>query len=339
MKRLLVILLVPLLATACCMIDDDLSVCGVDMVIDYKLQLYTELSVQLQTELVTEAEKPVRDALEKWLAPIFTDKAKDVDLRFFTEQTDEIEHQIQEEINDNKSSYTIYLPKENYTHLAVANFNDNGQLRLFGEEHSTTMELRQIETGDIPCSKTGIFTARLPMHVSDSTTNFEVHLYMVSCAVALVIDPSQCPDLVSVFGSVQGTADRFMVRDSIFIYDDRAPRIIMENLDIAKSNTSARKLRAEEDNSTRLCLATVGMPSEDENQWSIRVVSTLTNNRHTTTALTVETPLKAGTLRIFKCQMGKNGELVPDTGDADSQDLGATVELDWNDGGDFDIEI
>ena len=321
------------------MIDDDMSVCGVDMVINYKLQLYTELSVQLQTELDAEAEKPVRDALEKWLEPIFTDKAKDVDLRFFSDAEDEIKHQIQEEINDNKTSYTIYLPKENYTHLAVANFKDNGQLRLFGGEHSTTMELRQIETGDIPCSKTGVFTARLPMNVNDSTTNFEVHLYMVSCAVALVIDPSQCPDLVDIEGSVQGTADKFIIRDSVFVYDDRAPRILMENITIEKSNTQARKLRAEEENTDRLCLATVGMPSEDENQWSIRVVSTLTNNRHTTTSLLVETPLKAGTLRIFKCQMKSNGELVPDTGDADSQDVGAIVDLDWQEGGDQEIEL
>ena len=322
------------------MIDDDMSVCGVDLILNYKLQLHTELSVQLQTELVTEAEKPVRDVLEKWLEPVFTDKAKDVDLRFYTDKEDNVEHQIIEEINDNRSSYTIYLPKENYMHLAVANIADNSQVYLLNGEHSATMELRLSEEGDIPSANVGLFTARLPMNVNDSTTEFEVHLYMVSSAVALVIDPSACPDLVSLLGSVQGMADRFMVRDSIFSYD-RAPRMLMENIiDINNNkNAGARKALSASEQSELLCLATVGLPSEDDNYWSVRVTATLTGNRHTVTALTVETPLPAGTLRIIKCQMNKNGELEPIPDSDGSNDVGATVELDWSEGGDFDVEM
>ena len=99
---------------------------------NYQLQLHTEMSVQLQTELDTEVELPVRNALQKWLDPIFSDTAKDVDLRFFSEELDELRYQIKEEINDNRTSYTIYLPKENYMHLAVANIASNPQVRLLG---------------------------------------------------------------------------------------------------------------------------------------------------------------------------------------------------------------
>ena len=320
------------------MIDDDMSVCGADLTVNYKLQLHTEMSVQLQAELIKDEEQAVREALEKWLTPIFTDKVKDVDLRFFSEQEDEVKHLIKEEINDNKTSYTIYLPKENYMHLAVANIADSRQVRLFGEEHSSTEEVQFIEIGDIQSSKSGVFTARLPMDVNDSTTEFEVHLYMVSSAVALVIDPSMCPDLVSLEGSVQGMADRFMVRDSLFIYDDRAPRVLLEHVDIPKNTNARHNMRAEEQKEF-LCMATVGLPSEDDNEWSIRLVSTLTGDRHTMTSITVGTPLQAGRLRVFKFVMGKNGDVQPDSDDADSQEMGATVELDWNDGGDFDIEI
>ena len=69
-----------------------------DMLLTYQLQLHTEMSVQLQTELLSESEQPVRKALEQWLSPIFTDKAKDIDLRFYSAQEDVIKHEIKEEI-------------------------------------------------------------------------------------------------------------------------------------------------------------------------------------------------------------------------------------------------
>ena len=64
------------------MIDDDLRECGEDLVINYQLQLRTELSTQLQTELSEEQDSLVREALMEWLSPVFTDKAKDIDLHF-----------------------------------------------------------------------------------------------------------------------------------------------------------------------------------------------------------------------------------------------------------------
>lgn len=338
MKRLFVIVFLPALFAACHLISDDLSVCGEDLVIDYQLQLHTELSLQLQTELMTEMEAPVRKALEKWLAPIFTDKAKDIDLRFFSGDFDDIRHQIQEIINDNRTSYTIKLPKENYMHLALANMEDNRQVRLSGGKHSETMELLMPDKEVVDALNTGIFSARLPMEVNDTTKHFDVHLYMVTAAVALVIDTTACDSLVSVNALMDGSAYRFHVRDSLF--DFSQPRtMLMEQVPIDEDEPleMPERLAPKADSThTYACLASVGFATEDDKPWTITFTAKLTHNRRTITTLTVEDALKAGTLRIIKVIMNGKGELIPDES---GREVGASVELDWKGGGEHDIEM
>lgn len=337
MKRLFVIVFLPVLFAACHLISDDLSVCGEDLVIDYQLQLHTELSLQLQTELMTEMEAPVRKALEKWLSPIFTDKAKDIDLRFFSADLDDIRHQIEEVINDNRTSYTIKLPKENYMHLALANMEDNRQVRLSGGRHSQTMELLMPDKQEVEALNTGIFSARLPMEVNDTSKHFDVHLYMVTAAVALVIDTTACDSLVSVSAKMDGSAYRFAVRDSAFDFA-QTRTMLMEQVPIDTDENLIPQHRAAKADSTHTyaCLSTVGFATQDDMPWTITFTAKLTHNRRTTTTLTIEDALKAGTLRIIRATMNGKGELEPNE---DGREVGASVELDWKEGGEHDIEM
>ena len=340
MKRFWLIIL-PLCLGACSLIDDDLSVCGEEMVIDYQVRLSTELSVQLETELMTETEQPVRKALEQWLSPIFTDKAKDIDLRFFGGETDIIRHQIKEVINDNRTSYTIKLPKENYMHLAVANIADNRQVHISDGEHSATMRLHMPAPQEADPLNTGIFTARLPMEVTDSTKRFEVKMYMVTCAVALVVDTSACHDLRAADGYMSGSATGFDIRDSVFTYDTPCKlwmdRVMTDDASLAPKHHEPMRMKKEE--SPMACWATVAMPTKDESEWSLIFTSTLTDNRHTTTTLTIKEPLKAGTLRIIKCAMKENGELDPDPDKKNNSEVGAAVTLDWKPGNEHNIDL
>ncbi len=307
------------------------------MVINYDLQLHTELSVQLQTELVEEADIPVRNAIEKWLEPIFTKTAKDVDLRFYTVETDEQKYGIQEVINDNRTSYTFRLPKENYMHLAIANISGNNHVQSSGEDHSATMQLSVSEPKDISSLNTGVFTARLPMEVHDSISQtFEVHLYMVTSAVALVIDPSDCADIVTLTGRTTGSANGFEVRDSVYTYTESYP-VNMDWLDIDKTASAPahkNKPYHAEEFKPRVCLGAVCMPTKDGSDWTVTANATLTDNRHTTTTLTLKEPLKAGELKIIQCKLDSTGKADPT-----DAEVGASVELDWKPGGNHDIEI
>lgn len=338
MKRLTVILL-PLFFAACALIDDDLSVCGEELVVTYQVELHTELALELRTELTTEVEIPVRNALEQWLSPIFSDKAKDIDLRFYSWGTDELRYSVSEVINANQKSYTIVLPQEKYMHLAVANIEDNHGMYLRGDDHSATAQIRVNEGAEIESLNTGVFTARLPMSITDSVRTFDVHLYMATAVVALVIDTTACDSLVSLSGRMNGGACGLSVYDSIFDHSSSRAFTLEEVRVNAPSAAPVRKgiLEGGEDNGAHFaCYATVGMPTRDDTSWTVDFTSTLSGNRHTKTTLTIDKSLEAGTLRIIKLKMGPSGELDPsDT----NPEMGVTITLDWKDGGSHDVEL
>lgn len=325
-----------MLFAACNLIDDDLSVCGEELTIDYDLQLHTELSVQLQTELAAETEAPVRRALEQWLEPVFTDQAKDIDIRFYSVGQDDIERQIKEVINDNRKSYNIKLPIENYMNLAVANIDDNRQVSMTGGAHSATMELRLPDKKEVGSLNTGVFTARLPMEVNEQTKHFDVHLYMVTAAVALVIDTTGCDSVTDISATMSGSACSFSVCDSLFSYAEERT-MLLEDVPLPGISGSApvRRAATAEQAPHFACLATVGYATQDDMPWSVTVTADLADNRRTTTTLTVGEPLKAGTLRIIKLPMNKQGGLEPD----EDQEVGASVTLDWRDGGEHEVEM
>ena len=336
MRRLWFII-VPFIFAACSLIDDDLTVCGEDVLLDYQLQLHTELSMQLQTELMTETEEPVRNALSKWLAPIFTETAKDVDLRFFSTESDDIRYWIQEVINRRQRRYTIQLPKENYMHLGIANLADNNHLQLVDGEHSATMALRLPEdVEEVSSLNTGVFSARMPMVIGDSSQTFEVRLYMTTCAVALVIDTTFCDSLVSIEGKMIGSAVGFMVNDSSYIYN-KDFRIVMDSVAVERiiPQYIGRRAPGDPARDTYMCLAASSFPTQDNQAWQMEVKTTLTGNRHTTTRLEITDPLKAGALRIVRLHVDGQGGVQPVQG----TEVGVSVTLDWKDGGTHDIDL
>lgn len=318
------------------MIDDDLTECGEELVIDYQLQLRTELSTQLQTELSEVSDSLLRESLKEWLLPVFTDKAKDIDLHFFNKETDILRRRIQDVINASQTSYTLKLPKENYMHLALANIADNNQMSLADRDHSTTMCLNLPSSSDLKSMNTGVFTARLDMTVDDNSKHFDVYLYMVNAAVALMIDTTACDSLVSMEGTLNDVACGFSLRDSTFSYTNPCA-FRLENVPIRHAAAPAvqRRIKAEEESATTACLATVGMPSRDDAPWTVTVKAKLIGNRYTTSTLTLEDPLQAGTLRIIRLRMNADGSLMDD----DSSEVGITIKLDWNDGGEHEIEL
>lgn len=330
-------ILFPLCFAACSLIDDNLSVCSEALLLDYELQLHTELSMQLETELVMETEEPVRNALSNWLAPIFTDKAKDVDLRFFSDETDELRRLIQEDINDNRTTYTFQLPKENYMHLGVANISDNEQVHLSDAQHAQTMQLTAANQRELPSFTTGVFTARKHMEIGDTSQQFDVKLYMATCAVAIVIDTTQCDSLVSIAGSVSGTAGSFSIWDSVYTYDSRH-QLLFDVVPVNYAPAAVpHRMKQASNERPFVCFATSGFPTADEESWSISMTSTLTNNRHTSTTLKIGEPVRAGTLRLIRAHVDGEGAIQPDE-DVD-QEIGVSIELDWKQGSDHAIDL
>lgn len=330
-ERLVSMLLMAICLTACSAIDDDLSDCveeEKELKLEYRLRLVTNMTTELQTQLTTLTEVSVANALRSHLSEIFSDNAHDIDLSFYDTEGDlkSLFHK-RDIINANQTSYTLTLPMRKYMHLAVANIAENSVVNLNNEQYSNTSMLRQTEGTTLESHTTGLFSARQPMEVlSDVDQTFNVRLYMVNSAVALILKP-QAAQYRDIKVYATGFANQFNIRDSVFVFSGDPQQII------------AQKVETDND---LLCFCSVNFPSHDTQTraddeaslWQLLVYVTTDDGKTTKSVLDVSEPLKAGELKIIKGDIDTDGGIRP----YDSN-VGVSVTLDWNEGGNYNQEL
>lgn len=315
-------LLVP---TSCSVIDEDLSDCGVDNKIVYRLQLVTNVQTELAEHLSTEAEQPVASALKASLGNIFTEKAHDIDLSFYN--TDDQRERHEQHIMDASSAeYVVYLPERDYRNLSVANISDAANVTLVSPEYGHRgMVLEQMVADTIDSHTTGMFTARKIIQVCKCTESYDVDLYMANCCTALVVDTAGVY-VKGVNVVAQDFASRFAVGDSIYSFDND---VVIRSNEISIPKTLHRT-----------CHYVVSFPSADKTRadagayYRIKAYVTLADGTITENVMTVETPLSAGNLKIIKMRMKADGSLTPEC-----HDVGVSVTLDWKQGGVYEPDI
>ena len=283
--------------------------------------------------LRAESDKAIADTLDSWLTPVFSATARDVDIRFYAEDgSDSLRYHSKETVKNNIPTFTYYLPRENYYHLAVVNIAGNDQIQLTGTDHSASCSLVTRQADTLASQPTAVFTARMPIDITQEAENyiFNVNLYMVSSAVALVLNEN-ASDMQHIEVYLHGTASRFALRDSTFQFSGSKP------------------VRCE--TVTERCFAAIAFPSRDaatasaahpqrvqqanKSLWQLYVYVTLPDGSITENVLSVDTPLRAGELAILRCDVQDDGSLEPEK----NAQVGATVTVDWNSGTDHDIDI
>jgi len=317
-----------LISAGCRLIDDDLSVCGTetDYLVSYQVRLTTQINMTIDEKLSSEVEKPIAAALKKWSEPIFSGQAHDLDMRFYSlDGTDELKHRQYEIIDATRKSYTLTIPRQDYQHLAVVNMADNKNVYLMGGDNASTLRVAQKALDTLPSHRTAVYTARLPMHMKeDENMSFDVHLYMVSCAVALVVQDSTTTSnpVIEQF-TLDGLASAFDVLDSVYTF------------------TSPSVIRAEK--VTDQCYAAVAFPSRepstpaasekkkpadtDDGLWHLTAHTRLSDGTITETKFSFPKPLRAGVMKIIKLYIKDDGSM----GTTDAE-VGVSVTLDWKSG-------
>ena len=179
---------VVLLFVACSMIDEDRSDCNDQTQIDYELQLVTNVSTEVKTQLNAETDVELATTVKDYLGDIFTDYAKDVNLMFYGIDSDStLLHNDEHIMNNSEHSYTLMIPRQKYMHIAVANIEDDPVVRLEGTDNCHTAVLRQIEGDTIDSHNTGIFTSRQLMEMIEGIDQtFNVKMYMANCLQARI---------------------------------------------------------------------------------------------------------------------------------------------------------
>ena len=100
-------------------IDEDMSDCGKDYKIQYNLQLNTQINTVIDVDLNLIEEQEIAARLKQALSKVFTDHAHDKDSSFFVGE--ELAHHEANKMGANSVCYTIYLPRNNYQNLTLAN--------------------------------------------------------------------------------------------------------------------------------------------------------------------------------------------------------------------------
>ena len=312
---------------ACSSIDEDLSDCGQEYEMEYELQLVTNIETELQTQLTTQTEQLVADALRNHLANIFTDFARDVDLSFYdTDKYASLLHHESQVMNDNEKSYTLFLPAQEYRHLALANLQNNSCVSVTGSDNRDTQTLVQKQGETIESHETGVFTARADLEVlEDKDQAFHVDLYMSNSAAALVIDNPNGVEVKEIKVYATGFATEFNVNDSTYTFVDNPPLVQAQQVDTGADDM--------------LCFCSVNFPSRDQAEgdeplWQFIVYVTLADGSVTESVLDVKEPLQAGKLKVVKAQLQADGSLQPV-----SAEVGVSVTLDWKQGGSYNSDI
>ena len=356
-NKILALLALALPSLTSC-INEDLSGCGTDFGLTYNVRLRTNLRSTLYGELSAPAEQAVAERLATALGGVFTDRASDLDLAFYTGEAPA--HREAHEMDGSSASYTIYLPSADYNHLAMANAAAEPLVSVEGDAYSL-LEFRQADADTLPSHTVGVFAARRQLRVADAGGSFNVDLYMQNSAVALVIDLSG-HQLTDIHGSLSGMASAFAVADSTYSFD-RNTVIRASRLDDGQGRVAlyaacfpsreaplqlspvGRGLQAIQQG--RLLGGAAPSPREraggeasggeasgGEASLYQFVVYTTENGSITESTLSVSEPLRAGDIKVIKARIGDGGQVV-----TDAPEVGVSVKLDWKPGGDHDVEI
>ena len=328
-------------ATAGChLIDDDLSVCGADYLINYAMRLETEVQLSIDEKLSSDVDKPIAAAIKTWSDPFYSGQAHDLDMSFFSlDGTDELLHHQSDIIDANQKSYTLYIPRKDYRHIAVVNILNNDNMTLMGGEYASSMQITQRDADTLNSHSTAIYTARLPMYMADNDSDltFNVRLYMASAGVAVVLthDGSTVPTVKDIL--LAGTATAFHVNDSSYTFSHpsliRADKL-MNRCYAVMAMPSKEKVESGESKVESRERRVKSREQEEPALWSIRLYTTMPDGKITENILTFPYALKAGALEIIKVQLNDDGSVDV----VGNNEVGVTVTLDWKEGNTHDVE-
>lgn len=325
----------------CTLVDEDLSRCATSSDIDYEMRLVTNLTAELETQVSAQVElTAVASALQQHLSSVFTDLAHDVDLSFYDVQGDSARLHHEAHIMDaSEQSFTLFIPRREYMHLAVANLEQCGQLQLVNDErcHSAKL-LRTAQDNKVSSLEAGVFAARLPMEMKEGVDeHFDVKLGMVNCAGALALDT-----LGSGLGGIKvcmsGFANGLNLADSSYIFQ-ATPEVLADEVKVEDGRFACfcAVTFPSKDVGTKVVIDTEDpfvSPEAAEALWNCTVYVSTKDGSVTKTDLGVKQPLRPGQFKLIRAKVEPDGSVMPT-----EQYVGVSVTLDWNEQPGWDIDI
>lgn len=308
-------------ATSC--IYDDLSHCGNTHTLSYQMiGNATIVPDIIREELATVESEPMKRELEKRLLPMFSDQASRLSLAFY--QPDGLlQSQADASPGSDRHTLQILLPPVAHAHIAMAHNAQAYPVEIRGVEEADKLGLYYTDTDTTEVEMTGLFTARatLPAETSADT----IRLTMQNTAAAIVLIPLSGKPLGEAAMFVRETAGGYSCADSLFLFDQtpvlRGKRANAGGLTAFYSAAFPSRDKQATD-----------PPTTEKGTWEVDIYIH-TGESITKNTLHINRPLQAGIPQVLSFTVDDRGEIEP------SQEATVSVELDWNPGFDFDLDV
>ena len=326
--------------TGCAWVDEDMRNCESDYNLDYEMRLVTNLTTELKTQVSTQVElTAVATVLQEHLGTVFTDFAHDVNLSFYDVEGDSVRLHHEAHIMDaSQHNYTLFIPRHRYMHLAVANLEKCGQLRLLNDEKCHTAVLQQEIRDTVSSFKAGVFTGRLAMDIEDGVDQqFDVKLSMTSCASALALD-TLGSGIKELKVYMSGFANGFNLADSSYLFQF-TPQVIADKVKVTDDRFACfcAVTFPSRDVETKMIIDSDDpyvSPEAEEALWNCTVYATTKEGTTTKTVMGVNLPLRPGQFKLIRAHVEPDGSVAPR-----EQFVGASVTLNWNEQPGIDIDL
>lgn len=311
------------LAASC--INEDLSKCGRDYSVDYELKLSASLQQALDEEFVTTGEQALETRLRSDLGNVLSDKARVMDLSFFEAQGGELVKHQRMTPDAHETSVTVYMNRNSYYNVALAATDTENEVGISGGDSYDGIRLLQLEADTVEAYHSALYMGLERMALSDTSAHYYVPLYMVNAVPVLVISRGgSTASLISAY--VRGTASGLCCADSMYVYNRSA---VMRT-----ERTDAGSLTAFH----CVCFPSADTPvrrrATDGSLWEMDAYTRTAEGKYVRNTLYVKEPLRAGAMQVIKVKLNNDGTLT-----ADNPEVGVSVELNWQPGGDIDIDI
>lgn len=309
-------------------IKEDMSQCRYDIEIDYHIHLQNNFQEVLIREFTTPKEVALSEKLQDPLSHIFNESVEDINFSFYAKSNQQYDETY--EVNDSYHAHSFFIAAKNYTHFAFANLSSVSSVERVNQSKIHSCHLAQIQGDTISSHDIALYTGSDEIQVQPINSPFSMKLYMQNSACILALDPNG-NEVKSIRSYIINTANAFHVKDGIFIFDkSQVISMCPLHTDAMYSMYGVSFPSRGYSSTTR----TIEEASDEPSLWKIHAYITLQSGAVTENILSIKKPLRAEDLYIIKGIITAKGEIQ-----SSSNEVGISVNIDWEQGNEYNPEI
>lgn len=319
-----------LLTQSCSYIYDDCTNCSKYYSLNYRLDVVSNINVQLSDQLKADVASKTLNTLNGYFQGIMQPATTEARLGFYPADGEE-PILFDRTVEGRSATVSLSIPADNYRHIAVIG-QDDPSVSLVNMEKATTATLTQFQRDTVDNHTQAAFAGTLDMNVvGNADQSWVVNLYPADAGVAVVMRNN--PKVSRVRAFLGGLATSFTPNDSTWHWD-RSSLVRTVPVSVAGTDSTAYCAVCFPSHDKTAGAKGTATRADDGSLWHVDILVDMPNGTVTRTVLTIEKPLRAGDIRVIRVKVNDDGAIS-----TTDSNVGASVTLDWKNGGEYNPEV